>query len=397
MPVVALIACGDDTGGDTDASCGCDAAAPIVDAAAPDADPLTALQPGDPFTLSTGNPSGQDEDPAVLRAADGSLYAAWYSNRNGSQPDGREDKEIFLSRTTDGAMWTDPPVQVTRDDEWSFYPALAQGGDGAVHAVWWRVRLIPQGCTPAVDCTGTDNRIVHKRSPDGVTWQLDAETEIASGPGDWLPSVVYDSVADRMLVYFAAVVRDAAGNTDFGETITRIYVVIDDGNGWSAPARLVGVNPDTSHNTYPHVAQRADGTFVMTWTRYDSSAPSNVLQVIMEASTETMYSTSVDGISWTTPITLSGGSAEGAVDVFPWLHSDHAGAQWYVTWLSATTSGVTVEMPVDGTYPDDRVERPELAGYTARVVATATPGVFFAAWVEGNDPVQSVIGRLFTK
>jgi hypothetical protein len=393
----AAVGCGDDGPSDDADASRVDAQTPAIDASAPDADPLALLQPGDAFTLSTGNDTGQDEDPAILRASDGSLYAAWYSNRNGMKPNGREDKEIFLSRTTDGATWT-TPVQISGSDEYAFYPALAQDGVGTVHAVWWQVRLIPNGCTPSVDCTGTDNRIRHASSTDGVSWDLDGDTEIAGGPGDWLPSIVYDQVSGRLLVYFAAVVRDADGNTDFGETTMRIYVVIHDGNDWSAPARLIGVNPDESHNTYPHVIQDDDGDFAMTWTRYDSTAPSDVLQVIMETSTETMYATSADGVTWSTPVELSGGDTEGAIDVFPWLHTNHAGDQHYVTWLSATmASAATWEMPVNGTYPDDRVERDELEGYTARVVATATPGVFFGAWVEGDNPTQSVVGRLFSK
>ena len=39
----------------------------------PLASPLTRIEPGPPFTLSPGNPAGQDEDPAILRALEGSL------------------------------------------------------------------------------------------------------------------------------------------------------------------------------------------------------------------------------------------------------------------------------------------------------------------------------------
>lgn len=392
---MALVAgaCGDDSPGDADAA-GADARAAYDAAPAPDADPLTTIEPGQPFVVSD---LGQNEDPAVLVTGGGQLYAAWYSNRNGLQPDGREDKEIFLTRSLDGRLWTQA-VQVSQSDELAFYPALAEGGTGEIHAVWWQVRLIPEGCTPEVDCTGTDNRIRYASSDDGFIWELGADTEIAGGPGDWLPSIVYDVVSGRLLVYFAAVVRDADGNTDFGETTTRIYVVVHDGNSWSAPARLPDViNPDTSHNTYPHVIQDDNADFAMTWTRYDAAASSDVLAVLSEPSTETMYATSSDGLSWSTPVELSGGASEGAIDVFPYLHVEHSGEK-HVTWLSATQAlSRTWDMPVNGTYPDDRVPLTNVAGYTARIAATRTPGVYFGAWVEGDNPDQFVVGQLFSK
>jgi hypothetical protein len=365
-----------------------------------DGGPLTRIEPGGPLPLSPGNLTGQDEDPTILRALDGSLFAAWYSNRNGTQEDGLEDKEVFLVRSTDALSWTDPPIQLTRSSAWAFYPSLTQDRSGAFHLAWWRVILLPPGCTPAVDCTGTDNRIVYKSSPDGIAWDLDAEVEITAGPGDWLPSIVHDRIGDRLLVYFAAVARDANGDVDLGEATTRIYVVIHEGGAWSPPARLSGVNPDTSHNTYPHVVQRDDGVFQMTWTRYDAGAGSDVLQVLEEPSTDTMFSTSTDGLTWSAPVVMSDGGAGPAIDVFPYLYADHAGARWYVTWRTTAlggAGGAAVELPVGAAYPGDLVERPEIAGYTGRVLATPTPDVFWAVWVRGPAPAQKVEHRFFAK
>ncbi|HEU4388934.1 MAG TPA: hypothetical protein VFV34_14130, partial [Blastocatellia bacterium] len=42
-----------------------------------------AFEPTDPILLSTGSPT-KDEDPSVLRANDGSLYVAWFSDRGGN-------------------------------------------------------------------------------------------------------------------------------------------------------------------------------------------------------------------------------------------------------------------------------------------------------------------------
>jgi hypothetical protein len=57
------------------ARCGGDPAPP--DAIAADAT-SPSYEPGDPIVLSASVP-GNSEDPAVLRARDGSIYVAWYS------------------------------------------------------------------------------------------------------------------------------------------------------------------------------------------------------------------------------------------------------------------------------------------------------------------------------
>lgn len=353
-------------------------------------DPLRHLAPTGELTLSPGNEQGQDEDPSILRAADGRLYAAWYSNRNGLQPDGLEDKEIFLARSSDGRTWTDPPIQVTRHTSWAFAPSLTQDDAGGFHLAWWRWTLTPAGCAPA-SC-GIDYRIMYKSSANGVDWNLDEETTLADGPGDWLPSIVFDGIGRRLLAYFASPVR----NADPADRTLRLYVRVKDGSGWGAIQRLNGVNPDGFHETYPYVSQREDGQFLMTWTRYDGSASwLDPLQVTHEPSTETMFSTSSDGLDWTAPIAVS--SDPTAIDVFPSLYADQAGT-WHVLWLTTTTvaTGATVERSMDGG-PTDPVSRPEIAGYTGRVVATATPDIYWGTWVSGADPYQKVRYALFSR
>lgn len=370
-----------------------DAAADAGTDALADAGPT--FVPGPAALLSAGNPAGQDEDPSILRARDGSLYAVWYSNRGGLQPDGNEDREIFLARSADGRAWS-TPIPITRHAAWAFFPSLAQDTRGVFHLAWWRMTLLPPGCKAGVDCTGTDNKIVYKSSPDGVTWDLDAETIVAAGPGDWLPSIVHDAARDRLLIYFAGVARAANGQLDLGQRTNRLQVAIKDGATWAPPVRLSGVNPDASHNTYPHVLVGGDGVFRMAWTRYDAASPADVLQVIAEPTTETMFATSSDGTVWATPAAMSGGTG---IDVFPSLYADHGGS-WFVVWLTTALGGaaaVTVELRAGGDYATDLTRRPEIAGYTARVLATPTSGVFWAAWVAGAAPTQKIEHRFFTK
>src|SRR4051794_29006126 len=98
--------------------------------------------------LSAGNENGQDEDPSLLRAADGRLRVAWYSDRNGSG-----DKELFIASSSGGQAWSEP-LQLTRSDGDSFYPSLIQDTAGTFHLAFWRVIH--------VSALGTNNKIFSK-------------------------------------------------------------------------------------------------------------------------------------------------------------------------------------------------------------------------------------------
>jgi hypothetical protein len=338
-------------------------------------DPLTQLQSTGPLPLSPGNLAGQDEDPAILVARDGSLFAAWYSNRLGLHPSGRERKEIFVARSTDGATWSDP-VAATSDAEWSFYPSLAQSADGVFHLAWMRWHLLPDGCVPggSMPCTGTDRRIFYNRSTDGLHWTLADEMEIASGPADELANVVAASDG-RLLVYYASGYRS-------GDPVQEIWVVVHD-DAWNAPAAVTGIESAVHHDTFPNVAERAPGDFLMTWTRYD------LADSLFSLGTQTMLSTSADGLSWTAPVALS--SASASKDVFPHLYPDHARQNWFVVWV--TESG-TLDLRIGGSEPPAPIDIP---GYTPRVLPTATPGIYWAAWAEGTEPIQKVRYRFLAK
>jgi hypothetical protein len=281
---------------------------------------------------------------------------------------------------------------VTEGTSWAFYPSLAEDPSGGLHVAWWQVTLLPAGCTPGVDCTGSDNRIVYKHSSNGVDWDPGPGTPVTTGPGDWLPSLIVDR-SGAVRVYFAAVARDATGQTDLTETTTHVYLTTLDSTGWSPPARVAGIESTLFHDSYPVVAERADDTFVMAWTRYDAAASSDVLQVVSEPSTDTMLATSPDGTAWSTPLIMSGSAGE--VDVFPWLYADHAGAL-SLTWKTSAAGVAQLDVPITGTYAD-AVVVPELAGYSAKMVALPTPDLFWGVWVEGNDPTQKIAMQFFEK
>jgi hypothetical protein len=347
-------------------------------------DPLLQLSPSEPRRLTRDPDATQEEDPSVLVSRDGTLWVAWYSNRLGRHASGRERKEIFVSRSRDGLSWT-TPAQATQSDEWSFYPSLAQDASGAIHLAFMRWHLRPLGCVPgatgASACTGIEKRILHSRSNDGLAWDAGAAEEVTQGPYDEVPTLLRTS-DDRLFLYYVSGYRQ-------GNTNKEIYLRVRAGASWDAARPVAGVQSATEHDTYPHAAQTAANSFYLTWTRFDASAG----DVLIHASMQTMFATSSDGMTFSTPTLVSRDANMPVVDVFPYLYSNHARSEWSIVWVTPTG---TVSLPVTGTYPNDSV-RLDLPGYTPRIAPTPTPGVYLAVWVEGTEPTQKVKYRFFSR
>jgi hypothetical protein len=102
-------------------------AACTEDPARPGADAV--FQPTEPKLLSSGSP-GKDEDASVLRARDGSIYVAWFSDRG-------NNSDVYITRTRNGTDW-DAPARVTTSVHGDFYPNLYQNSGGRFHLVWFR-------------------------------------------------------------------------------------------------------------------------------------------------------------------------------------------------------------------------------------------------------------------
>jgi len=339
--------------------------------------------------LSAGNEGGQDEDPSLLRTSDGQFLVAWYSDRNGGV--GGVDRELFLSRSTDGQVWSDP-VPITSANGDAYYPGLAQDSAGTVHLAFWRHQV--------VRLLGTYNQILVKSSPDGITWDLNKWDAVTGGPNDFVPSIVHDRIGSRLLVFFASPSRSADGSPDADGKVLRIYASENAGSGWGSPRRLNGVNDDATHNTFPFVVQREDGRFLMVWTRYSGSASSDVLTVLSEPSTETMMSTSANGIDWDAPVLVSAASGDGAVDALPSLYADFTRASWTALWLTAakgSSTGSTVEAAVDGSVVGAAAARPEITGYSPRVAPLDGSGRFLGVWVAGASGRQKIRFDVFAK
>ncbi len=84
LPALALTGCGGGSGGGSPTR-------PID----PPANSLNNIQPTSDALLNPGNLNGGDEDPTIVRSAN-ALNVVWFSERNGTQPDGVADRELFL-------------------------------------------------------------------------------------------------------------------------------------------------------------------------------------------------------------------------------------------------------------------------------------------------------------
>ena len=89
----------------------------------------TVFVPTGARLLSEGSPT-KDEDPSVMRAQDGTLWVAWFSDR-GSNPD------IYITSTSNGNDWSSP-VRVTTSPDGDFNPSLFQDAQGTFHLTWFR-------------------------------------------------------------------------------------------------------------------------------------------------------------------------------------------------------------------------------------------------------------------
>jgi hypothetical protein len=349
------------------AACGGDGSAPVdgavTDGAAIDAAPR--FEPGAAMLLSTASP-GNDEDPAVLLARDGSIYVAWFSESAGN--------DIVVSRTVDGVAWS-TPVHISSGAATDFGPTLYQDPDGVIHAAWFRWA---SGAPP-----GT---IVHAHatSPDSVAaWTAEVDVTTANATDDWVPSLAAGPTG-ALVVAFArntcpppstcyAIV--AASSTDLGAS-------------WSAPVPVVSAGGGVQHHL-PAIANTGS-ELVVAWDPWDSPAASPYASLQTGAHISVIHSATGATWSGTTDLTAH---ATDAITVFPTLFADHAGA-WHAAWLAADASGQrVVEVPLasPGTTPATL----PIDGYSPRVVATPTPGVFLAAWVGGPANERDIYVRVY--
>jgi hypothetical protein len=328
------------------------------------------FKPSGAKLLSIGSPT-KDEDPSVIRAHDGTLFVAWFSDRGGNA-------DIYVTSTRDGVDWS-PPARVTTSADGDFAPSLLQDELGTFHIVWFRWSAPFRG------------HIWYNSSPDGLTWDQKSEVPVTTGldVDDWVPTLTQSSDG-TLLVFFVSEKRDVSNPTN------DIYVARKSQAeaGWNPAVRVEGINSMTEHDHLPFAARTGD-RITLVWVRHDTSQALPWLN----AKSDLYYSTSRDGLAWNEPsrITTTNGNV---VNLFPGLF-ESLDEQWYVVWLSTKSGQPKVfELPLTnaGQYPLGLVKNKKLrAGYSHRSAPTSTPGVFIGVWVEGAEGAQDIYYRFFKK
>jgi hypothetical protein len=363
--VILLPACGSDAvridaGDPPDAQAepdsGSDAAAPCVTT--------------DPVDLTTASPA-EDEDPTLLRAADGRFVLVHFANRGANA-------DLFVTSSADGQIW-DPEVRITTDADPDFAPSAIQDASGRYHVAWFH-----QGPAP-----GYFRNIRTTSTLDLATWNPADEVDVTPFgvlSDDWVPTLAERPDGDLMIV-FASIYRDGVpgGPHDLYATTS------SDGAAWSAPSALAAINDPAEHDHLPFLA-RTDQGMVLTWVRHDDTEATPWLN----PSSDVMVATSTDGDAWTAPVNVSHDDAAGALDVFPTAYRRHDGSwslAWVTTALSPSGSVIDIPLAAVANYPTGAVELP-LPGYSPRIVA-AEGCQYLGVWVAGPVGTQDIYTRLF--
>ena len=346
LAILALAACGDSTG-TTD----------------------ELFRPTQPALLSSGSPT-KDEDPSVIRARDGKLFVAWFSDR-GNNPD------IYITNTSNGFAWSSP-VRITTDAGGDFNPSLHQDAQGVFHLAWFRWIAPFRGS------------IWYNSSPDGVTWNPANEVRVTTTAAvdDWVPTLT-QTADGTLLIVFVSEARDPTNPT------SELFIArkATGSTSWSAPTPLSALNSATEHDHLPFAARTGSGV-TLTWVRHDTTQalpwlnPKSVLYT----------STSADGVTWTTPVRITNESGN-VVNLFPALYTSLSGDWWFL-WLSTRTGTARVfELPLGNaaTYPSGLLQRDLPIGYSHKIAPTSSPGVYLAVWVQGPDGAQDIYYRFFRK
>jgi hypothetical protein len=335
---------------------------------APTASAPPTFQPTEPRLLSTGSPT-KDEDPSVLRARDGTLFVAWFSDRGGNS-------DIYITSTTNGNEWS-APVRVTTQAGGDFNPHLIQDDQGTFHLVWFRWEALFRG------------NIRYNSSRDGRTWDPAAEVAVTTDAGvdDWVPTIA--RLADGTLrVYFVSTLRDPSNRT------SEIYVASRaPGAGAFSPAvKAAGINSASEHDHLPY-ASRTGSEVSLVWVRHDTTEPLPWLN----HKSDVLYSTSADGLAWRAPTRVTSDPGN-VVNLFPTLFAG-LDDRWTTMWLSTRAGDPRVfDVPIAGVGSSPGTPNAELpAGYSHKVAATSTPGVYLAAWVQGPEGSQDVYYRFFRR
>jgi hypothetical protein len=266
-----------------------------------------------------------DYEPAWAHDGQGNWVCVWHAAVAAAP---NRDFDIYVSRSSDnGAVWSyptklDPHGSQPSELEDDFDPIVATDGAGHWIAVWYSYDTY--GGT-----IGEDADIVVSRSTDnGVTWtssvplNSDAGTDAVS---DFPAELIYDG-AGKWVVLWTKYNYNTA--IDYSDPDLCVSYSTDHGATW---APMAYVDPDMAtdydDDATPSMACDGNGHWIRVWDweEYREGPPYD--------DDDLLYSTSTDGITWSTPATLNSDAAlpDTNDNKMPEIETDGQG-RWVVVW-----------------------------------------------------------------
>jgi hypothetical protein len=349
-------------------------AAPAADAGAPDAQADAEREaavaedagPPDPVPVAAG--PGKDEDPSLIRAADGTFYLAWFSDRSGHP-------NLYLKSSPDGTRWSADRA-ITTGLGPDFYPSLIQSTKGRFHVVWWRGAVNDAGAVVG--------SIFYASSADAQSWSAPIALTAADALA-WTPTIT-ERAPGRLVVAYSS---NATGDKDL------YFVSSDDGGATWAPTPVHLADP-SFNDDLPFIVTRADGSLLVVWQRYDVTNKDVLRAPVSDLSNELVFATSTDGVTWTSPVALTRDPPGGATpDVTPTLFPSADPSGWSAAWASARAGsagdvfglGLSRALAV----ATELKQLTTTGGHSPRLVPTGRGDLHLMAWV---GPARSADGSI---
>jgi hypothetical protein len=236
---------------------------------------------------------GKNEDACLLRAIDGTIYMAWFSDRGGNA-------DIYLISSQDAKSWTEP-VAIVQGGGGNFYPSLAQTDDGTFHLTWFRIDIKRRAI-----------RVWYVNSKDAATWS-EPRAMTPDESYNWVPTI--EAAGDTVWIVWSG---NKTGNKD-------IFLVEsnDRGRTWQEPAQVTN---HPFHDDLPNIARKPDGSLIIVWTRHEPGKGD-----YLSNTSEIHYAISKDGKAWSEPVALTHNDY---ADTIPEVYSNLDESEFFAVWCS---------------------------------------------------------------
>jgi hypothetical protein len=178
--------------------------------------------------------------PSLAVGADGLLNVV-YERHTANEPN---ELEKIVHKSWDGTVWSGR-TGLSLAISYGRTPSIAAGGGGTLHVVWQ-------------DGENLGGDIFYSKF-DGISWQSVPDQIVTGIYEAGTPSVAVD---DNGVVYVVW--------TDYRHGDSEIYLMSNDGSGWSAQTRFTDA---TGHSMLPCVCAVGDGSVSVLWTDLRHGSP----------------------------------------------------------------------------------------------------------------------------